>query len=517
MKFFIEKNMAFFSLLLLLLFSTVAITFSYQQNLWVDESTQLSGLTLSVVDMYFWLGGLIDNPFPVPSDRMPMLSYLLGSVWVSMFGSDVVVLRWLSITLVLLSLVILSVYFFKKRQPMVLLGALLFLCLSPNVLINAVEIRAYALFFALSLVAVLLYVDLVLTLERSGSIFGHILALSLVLMLAINTHFFGLILSGALLGTYLLSCFVDRRFVMRWQYVAVVTVFLGVGIALIVLPVLASFTSQGGGKASSSLMVPAVKLIYRLVAHQSMMAVFFLPYIALLLVYGVIVVSLIKRLTLIKVSLVLILVLGFSAVFVANIFLSNFDALAPHYNIWMLPVLAVLFGYCLADVAFSKAAMVLVGLLVSLGWGQYTLAVSGEKYAHTRFDQIEQRVNQYRTQGTVGVLYNKSMAKTWFAGRYVFADRVNQYIATANGYTDLLTGEPISQSNIEARNHIMVVAYGENIYSDQLAHSPSSYTLADDNPVYEQISLLQPLWKVVDTGGYLAQESANIVVYKKTP
>lgn len=517
MKYFVDRWASSFSALLLLLFFVAGVLFSYHQNLWVDESTQLSGLRLSIVDMYYWLGGLIDNPFPVPSDRMPMLSYLLGSAWGSIFGFNVLSMRWLSLALVLLSLTVLCLYFLKKRQSVVLLGALVFLCLSPNLLVNAVEIRAYALFFALSTAAILLYVDLVMTLERGGNSSLRIALLSLVLMLAINTHFFGLVLSGAMLGTYLITCFFDRRFTMRAQYIIVVTVCLSVGIALIVLPVLASFTSQGGGKASASIIAPAVKLIYRLVAHQSMMGVFFLPYLALLLIYGVIFVSLIKRLTVMKVSLVLMLGLGFSAVFVANIFLSSFDALAPHYNIWMLPVVAILFGFCLVDFAFSKVCAVLLILAACLGWGQYTLAVSGEKYAHTRFDQVEQRVNQYRTQGTVGVLYNKSMAKTWFAGRYVFSDTVNQYIATSDGYTDLLTGKPISQSDIEALNDIVILVYGESVYSDHLVNHPASYDLPDNSPVYQQMTLLAPLWRVVDSGAYLAQESADIVVYKKTP
>ena len=517
MKCFFDRYVAFLSMLLLLLFLVAAVLFSYHQNLWVDESTQLSGLSLSVVDMYYWLGGLIENPFPVPSDRMPMLSYLLGALWSSVFGVDVLHMRWLSLSLVLLSLAMLTIYFLKKQQPIVLLSSLVFLCLSSNLLINAVEIRAYALFFALSVFAVLLYVDIVLTLERGGNISTHVMALSLVLMLAINTHFFGLVLSGAMLGAYLLTCFFDRRFTMKVQYIIVVAVCLGIGIACIVLPVIASFTSQGGSKASTSIIAPAVKLIYRLVAHQSMMGVFVLPYIALLLVYGVITVSLVKRLTLVKVSLVLILGLGFGAVFVANIFLSNFDALAPHYNIWMLPVVAILLGFCLADVDSLKVCVVLFILAVCLGWGQYTLAVSGEKYAHTRFDQVEQRVNEYRTQGTMGVLYNQSMAKTWFAGRYVFSDTINQYIATSEGYTDLLTGEPISQSSIEAKNDIVMVVYGKDIYSDYLVSHSASYAVSDDSPVYQQMTLLKPLWQVIDSGAYLAQESADIVVYKKTP
>ena len=71
--------------------------------------------------------------------------------------------------------------------------------------------------------------------------------------------------------------------------------------------------------------------------------------------------------------------------------------------------------------------LVLVSLVFMLGVGQYTLAISGAKYAHTRLDQIEARVNQYHSEEKVAVLYSKCMAKTWFAYRYCFAGQVNQY------------------------------------------------------------------------------------------
>jgi hypothetical protein len=87
---------------------------------------------------------------------------------------------------------------------------------------------------------------------------------------------------------------------------------------------------------------------------------------------------------LVKTSLLLILALGFVVVFLANILLSSFDALAPHYNIWMLPVAALLFAYCITDLSPQKSAGLMVLLGACLGFGQYTLATSGAKYAHTR-------------------------------------------------------------------------------------------------------------------------------------
>lgn len=511
---------------LVALFAGVALAFSYHQNLWVDESTQLSGLTLSFVDLYRWLGGLIDNPFPVPSDRMPMLSYWVGMIWGGIWGYDVLTMRWLSIVLVVSGLVGMIVFFARRHQYIVLFIALLFLCLSPNLTITAVEIRAYALFFLLSLIAVLIYIDIVLSVENERPIDKKIIGLSLVLALAVNTHFFGLVLAGSLLSTYLLTAVFDRRFVFKAKYFWQVGVILGLAITFIVLPVLASFTSQAGGKASHSILVPAVKLLYRLVGHQSMQLVPFFPIAALAVCYLTILLSLYKKPSLIKWSLALMLVIGFTAVFLANVFLSNFDALAAHYNIWMLPIVALLFAYSVADFLPAKR-YVIVGLMAFfLGMGQYTLAFSGEKYAHTRFDQIQARIDEYQAGNALAIIYNKPMAKTWFAARYTFSEysgqysvqeRPAQYIVSSEGYINLQTDERVTQASIAARYDVIISAYGENIFTDELLAGKAESELPDNSPAYQHIVLSQPLWRVVDAKRYLSQESAELVVYKKTP
>ena len=63
-----------------------AILSMVNQSLWIDETTQLSGLTLGSIRVIHWLLGHID-PFYVPSpDKMSPLSHLAGKLWVSMFG-----------------------------------------------------------------------------------------------------------------------------------------------------------------------------------------------------------------------------------------------------------------------------------------------------------------------------------------------------------------------------------------------------------------------------------------------
>ncbi len=510
----IVATAAFF---LVALFLLIAGSFALHQNLWVDESTQLSGLSLSFVDIYRWLGALIDNPFPVPSDRMPVLSYWLGAAWAVVFGLDVLAMRWFSIVLVASSLCLLTFFLLRRGQPVVLFSSLLFLCLSPNLTIIAVEIRAYALFFLLSVVAILLYIDIIWSREKGQNIDRHILVLIVVLALAINTHFFGLVLCGSLLLTYLLTTLFDKRFEFKAQYFWLASVLLSLAILFIVLPVMASFTSQAGGKSSQSIVGPAVKLIYRLVSHQSMQSVSWFPFAALAIFYLTIVFSLIKKISLIKVSLIIILASGFTVVFIANIFLSNFDALAPHYNIWMLAVIALLFGFSVADLLPTQQWVVCCLLALLLGFGQYTLAVSGEKYAHNRFDQIQARVEQYEGSDNLAIIYNKPMAKTWFASLYSFSPSIGQFIVTPEGYVNLRTDTVESQQVIEQQYNIIISAYGENIYSDVLAASQASFSLADNSVAYTQLVLPKVQWQVVDAMGYMAQESAEIVVYKKTP
>jgi hypothetical protein len=550
-----KNHVLLFSVFAIICFFITAFLFSFQQNLWVDETTQLSGLGLSFTEIYLWLSDLIETPFSVPSDRMPVLSYWFGMLWSYFFTLDVLVMRWLSLFFVMLALVILCGFFFKRQQYSVLLAATLFLCLSPNLTVLAVEIRAYALFFLFSVIAVLLYVQIICFVEQERNAFTSALALSCVLVLAINTHFFGLVLAGSLLAAYLLMALWDRRFVLHVKIIFAVGTILLLGTSFVVLPVIGAFASQGGGAeasvAASSLQETislretirsAVKLAYRLVAHQTMGEIAFFPLLALLIVYGVIILSVIKHPTVMKTVLLLALLLGCMTVFLANIFLSSFDALAPHYNVWMLPLLAVLFGYAVGDLLSAKRAYMITVLGVvgaTCGYGQWTLAFSGEKYAHTRFSEIQQRVESYSAIGAIGgiksigeiersvplkisIVYNRSMAKTWFAGIYTFPRSVNQYVVEQadtglRAYISLYDGEAISAFDVAEHSDIIISAYGETIYSAELNASEHAAPVREGHPVFEQIAPPEPMWRQLEAMTFLAQESANIVVYKKTP
>ena len=73
---------------LTLLFLLLGIHFARAQNLWIDESTQLSGSRLPLATMVGWLTG--HGPgLGVPPDRMPPISYLVDAlVWTSGCSTD---------------------------------------------------------------------------------------------------------------------------------------------------------------------------------------------------------------------------------------------------------------------------------------------------------------------------------------------------------------------------------------------------------------------------------------------
>jgi hypothetical protein len=387
---------------------------------------------------------------------------------------------------------------------------------------------------------VLLYVQIIVFVEQKKNAFPSMLALSCVLVLAINTHFFGLVLTGSLLAAYLLMALWDRRFRLQVKTFFAVGAILLLGTSFVILPVIGAFPSQGSGAEASitefslqEVIQPAVKLVYRLVAHQAMGEIAWFPLLALLTVYGVIFFSMLKCPTVMKTVLLLALLLGSMAILLANIFLSSFDALAPHYNVWMLPLLAVLFGYSITDILSAKRAYmvaVLSVLGVTCGYGQWTLALSGEKYAHTRFSEIQQRVESYSAIGgiessaplRVSIVYNQPMAKTWFAGIYAFPRSVGQYVVeqTDTGlrtYSSLYDGETLSAFDVAERTDVIISAYGETVYSAELNAGEQAAPVREGHPVFAQIALSEPLWRQLEAVTFLAQESASIVVYKKTP
>ena len=143
-------------------FVLAASAFLPHQTLWSDETVQMSGLELGPTRVVWWLVGAENPDFDQYPDRTPPLSYWLGWGWSRIFGLSETSMRWFGVTCVTIAVAL--VYESGRRAYGVAIGttAGLIFGLSPQVIIMAVEIRAYPLFLLWSASALLFTVQLLM-------------------------------------------------------------------------------------------------------------------------------------------------------------------------------------------------------------------------------------------------------------------------------------------------------------------------------------------------------------------
>jgi 4-amino-4-deoxy-L-arabinose transferase-like glycosyltransferase len=186
----------------LLLFAVSVILFARLQNVWIDETTQLSGATLTPGPLIAWLTGDLKIPFGVPADRMPPVSYFIDMIGWRIWGDNELAFRLYHAAITAGGLVLLIVAAARRFGTRVALIAGLILALSPKLIEMAVEIRAYPIFFALSCAQAAMVVR--------GDVAGRTGRLALFLLLGLlsgYTHFFGVVASSA----YVVAVFLDAR------------------------------------------------------------------------------------------------------------------------------------------------------------------------------------------------------------------------------------------------------------------------------------------------------------------
>ncbi len=333
-------------IVVLTLFAGCAVFFASIQNVWVDETTQLSGATLGLSDLIGWLTGKLPLALGVPSDRMPPFSYFIDMIGWHIWGNSVLAFRLYHAVLVAAGIGFLLLATGRRFGVVAALIAGLTLVLSPKLIETAVEIRAYPIFFALSCAQVAMLVR--------GDVAARIPRLALFTALGIAslyTHFFGLVASSA----FFFAAFVaaaDRRAAIRVIVGYALLVLLGAGLAPFILGAssistmtephtpglrdLARYAVQMMTN-SSILMRPAVAILY--FAGAGLIALLALAGLAKLIARKGLAVRHDPAITL-AVALLAGLVVTVGAGFLAK----GFQTLTPRYSIWMFPLIAVLIG-----------------------------------------------------------------------------------------------------------------------------------------------------------------------------
>lgn len=328
----------------LFVFAAAAIFFAQAQNVWVDESTQLSGMTLAPGTLFAWLSGAIKLPLGVPEDRMPPLSYLVDIVGWHLWGANALAFRLYHAAIAGAGIALLVVALARRLGARTALIAGFILALSPKLVEVAVEIRAYPLFLALSCAQ--------LALILGGGVAARPMRLVLFLLLGLMsgyTHFFGVVASSA----FTLAVFLDARDVR-----AAIRVVLGYALLLLLWGGLAPFIlgaasiSPTGQAAGAGLADIAAFLLQTLTNSAVMIyppvALAYFAGLGLLVLLGAIGLGRIVAREGIAarhdplVGIAAALAAGIAVILAAALVVRGFSVLSPRYNLWMMPAAAIL-------------------------------------------------------------------------------------------------------------------------------------------------------------------------------
>jgi len=452
-----------------------AICYLPQESLWVDETTQLSGLTLGPVGVVRWLSGGA-NPFPVPADRMPPLSYWAGMAWAQVFGLSETSLRGLGVVYAATAVLIVVAAARRAFGLKAALAAGLLFGLSPNVIVQSVNIRAYPLFMLLAACA---FYCLVRLLGDSGSKARWSAGLAASLVLAMYTHFFGVVLAGSLLGAWL-AVLVRGGRPLRQVWAVIAAVGLGaLGLAPFVKAAMGVSEGVVAGAGSRDQLYALGRLAFRMFAHPATSVSAAATAAACAGFAGLAVSSLRKAWSSTVAAAILVaLALGGLAVVAAAVLVPQFDSTTPPYSIWMLPGLSIVLAGGFAAERQPWRAAALVGgvlLIAANGWGAARLASDGAWFAHVRHPEVARLIHELGDD-RVAVVHDAgstAWGHVYFPLRYTFQNRPPQYVVEGDGTTGVRVALlPERRPVVDALSlpvHTLVVLQSRNLGARELA------------------------------------------------
>jgi hypothetical protein len=428
-------------LILALIFAAGAGYFATLQNIWIDESTQLSGLTLAPLALLRWLGGQ-PVPFGVPADRMPPISYLVdGACWRTICNSPFA-FRILHLLVALAGICTIAGLLYRRYGALPALVGGLLLVTSPKLIEAAVEIRAYPLFFALTCAQIALFFRLFDRPKLDGRL---LIAFFLLSVVTLYTHFFGLVSSAA---------FCTGLLIGRGRTVRDATAIIGLGVAILVaalglLPFItgAVGASDMGAEPMSLTPFGLLTFLLRLLGHSSTMlspvvaTVYLATFVLLppMAIAGVVQKQ--RGLPAILgdplVALGIALLAGLGATVLAALLVQGFNPLKPSYSIWALPLFATLAGAACAPMAGGPwlrrgvAALATLSLLAAL-WGCVAFLRHAHWFVHGPEAAIAAEIGADPTRTAV-IYQGQRWSYGYFPLHYRAHGRLAQWIATPDG------------------------------------------------------------------------------------
>ena len=491
------------------------------QALWIDETTQLSGLSLSPPALVQWLAHPAAHDFGVPADRMPPLSYWLGWLWSRLFGLNEHSLRVFGLICVAGAAALVASAARRAFGLAAGLCAGLFLALSPNVCVTAVEIRAYPLFL-LTTAGCLRALVLLLEPPSPTASRRSWIVLGAWLIAGMYTHFLGALLAGVVV----LALAVDRlikRSSLR-PVIALATV-VAIGVAGLVPFVIASIGLSA--PTARDRVHEVVQLVYRLIGHPAM-SVF--PW-AIVLAFGAAAVlvcaawSLPRQPRRLFQLVALMLVSGIAISAAANFVVAGFTAAKVSYSTWALPLIAFVLSAPLALPKGRWSPAVLAAAVVFAaceGTGIGELAWHGEYFAHGPQNHLQQILDKLQRQHPAVVYADPvdDYAAAYFPLRFANGPALAQFVFADAGDRPPL-GIPIGlpaetwRERLRGYSHLVVVrsrAQNARQLVDQIRHG--------DHP-FDESRLITALessrqWRPQEHELFVSFVAADVTVLART-
>lgn len=496
--------------------------FAHRQSIWIDETTQLNGIALGPSRVLSWLLGDPAYGNGVPADRNPPLSFFLGQFWGVIFGTKPQALRWMGVVAVAGAAAILSRTLSKRVGWLAGLAGLAMFAFVPQISTIAAEIRPYPLMVLFASAAWASFIAILACQDRPT--LRHWFTFGAMCVLASYTHFYGLLMTGGLLCGLLIDFWHRRKSILP---IVLLTAILAVLCAGTIPFALQAASMSHGAHAVQSSGVPgrSLRLLARLFVSPSV-AVSTIATMSLLGLCAVLCGAGLRKTEdrrMIR-AIAMALAIPFALCIVTVRITPAFDALAPHYNAWMLPGVSIAVAYGaggLARIRSVVALAVVACIFLINGYGCYRL-VAGDQFTHGPHNAIMRELAATRP-GRTAIIVDETpeWAFVYFPLRHEFGQNPHVFLAKAEeGIDHLHRVEPDAAASLGAArtyDYILLI-HAKSLQTKDLAREvrgdaialPDSYLLESfrQDPAWRQVGSFRHV-SFVGAQGSLFQRSGT--------
>jgi Dolichyl-phosphate-mannose-protein mannosyltransferase len=490
------------------------------RSIWVDETTQMSGLAGNPIEITQWLMGRIKYNTNLQDDRMPPLSYWAGWFWSRIFGLGERQMRWFSVFCTGVA----TAFVFKTAEKAwglaAGLAAGLLFALSPNVIDRAIGIRCYALFMLTA--SMTFYFLTRLLRESNGKSTKWIIGMTISSVAAMYTHFYGLILAGSCLSAALILFYLQGKPVR-----SVVAAMVLIGVASSGLfPFIAASVDMSKEKPSKAEHTNTDRIRataqwgYRQFFHASISAsrmALIAGIAGFVLCCGVAVQRTLNQRTADWVEAAgigMALASGSAIILIAQFVVKSFVVTQPNYSVWMLPGWAIFLASAVRGPRISRTSV--LGLTLLLGaecYGTIQMARRGEVFSPAPAAQIARMISEYKPDQVVVVYEGDRDPMLYFPITFIFNNNVGQYIYRDGSLTSYPPSNKVIAPMELPANTVVVVRSADQSAAELVGQLDRASELSP-GPVASTL-MESPQWKLIDNKVFLSFIKADVRVFRR--